>query len=233
MDLGTFLGAFLGFLGGFFVERLASWWHQRVRRRAYRGLIANELAYNLSYGARMEAVTRATIDSGLTVLETTIARPQANVLRSVLSTGDVLTSLTVKEQVNIAELAARTERLLRHYEWWLASVRKRTASDDDSRRLLSAIDDVRTSEMMLLAQVLGLSSEGSLPQPKLRELKQALAPTWRGWLFRRKLDALYSTRIPARAALSEDQRSIPVVVWERGDNDYDGEVIELSGILGD
>ena len=51
MDVGTFFGAFLGFLGGISVDRIATWWQRRDRRRAYGNLIATELARNLALQA--------------------------------------------------------------------------------------------------------------------------------------------------------------------------------------
>lgn len=247
MDLSVFLGALSGFVGGLALDRILNWWAREERRHRFRSLIAHELVRNLTFIARVEDGARKTEESGYNFVEFTSDQPRVEVLKSILTAGEVLMSLSEKEQTNLIEVSAHIDKLNAQYEGWIRVLRGESgqlpireadgtmvsAKERSTRHLFDTIDVVRGSHMLLLALALALTREAHLIQPVLRQLKAVLRPTVRGWGLWRTVDAVWASPPPADDRHLAEWEGKPVVVWTRGPSTYSGELIELRDIIGD
>ena len=247
MDLSVFLGALLGFVGGLSLDRILNWWGRRERRQRFRSLIAHELVRNLTFIARIEDGARKAGESGYVFVEYTSDRPRGEVLKSILTAGEVLMSLSEKEQTNLIEVSAHIDKLNSQYEGWIGILKGERPQlpieeadgttmppkERSTRQIFDTINLARQSHILLLALALVLTREAHLIQPVLRQLKTVLQPTVRGWGLWRTVDAVWASPAPADDRHLAEWAGKPVVVWTRGPSTYSGELIELGDIIGD
>jgi hypothetical protein len=242
MDTSVFLGALLGFIAGLGLDVVVTWWRRRERAQAHRRLIAIELLYNLRTMDDIIRTIQETRQTGYAQVKRPIATLRAEVLRSVITAGDALLSLTVPEQTTLMQVLGMLDRASSEYDDWPNAISgdrglMTLASEDGSvtlgrdvatTQLLDTLYFVMRIGIFSLVMVLNNSADRSLSAGPLRAMRRALQPTRRRW--RRAASVQVAVRTPRPGELSEEHRREPLVVWIHEEADYPTAVIELKSI---
>ena len=239
MDVGIFLGAFLGFSAGLLVQWLVTYWRRRERRNLYRNLLAIELLKNLNVMYSMLESIDRTEKAGYAVAETVIGRPRAEIMRSIATTADVLLSFSREDQITLAQMASHVERVLAEYEGWPAAIlgergmlnlvlpdgNARLAREVSTDQLRTTITFAMRYHIGTLVIVLNDLSERHVSEKTLRSTRMALEPTRRNWKKSRRVNC--SARSPEPEELPKEMSPEVLVVWTHGRTEYPVTVIEL------
>lgn len=246
MDVSIFLGALFGFLAGLVIQWLITWWRRHEQGTLYRNLIAVELLHNLEAMWDMLESAERTKQGAFSVAETPIARPRAEVLRSIANASDALLSLTQGERYAIVQLVAHLDRALAEYSSWPEAIggqrgliqlqlpdgTKRLAREVATEQLRATLRTVMTNQVGMLVTVINESSEKNLtPHRPLQAIWRALEPTRKGWRKDKAIQAAVTA--PDVGELADQGNSRPLVVWSRGSSNYDRPFIELKSLAED